>query len=236
MSAQQQRQKQSQNQLKYKINYQSKREQQYTDEQMEYLIMYTQYDMQKLKLIVHETLTLIGGIVQSQYDDFYSLANIELYKAVMTYDSAKCDKFHFYLKGNIERKIKTYIRDIHASKRCNKYETTDENGNRKVMFHKDISLSQPVGEEDSGITMEDTVPDERHESCKNRDLSDEMLCYLSGLTKMQRRILYMLENGMKPVEIKQKLNISGEKYGELYKDLKKFSKTCALQDKWKIGN
>lgn len=194
----------------------------------EYIIEYSENEMKKLKKLVNDILKLIGGIDEYQLDDFYSLANEELWKAAMSFDPDKCNSFHAFYKGNVTRKIKTYLRDLHAKRRCNKYIVIDENGDESMHYEKDVRLDNFV-DEDQEVRLIDLIGDNNVIVVEDRGYSTESLEYIRSLTNVQRQILFLLADGKSPKLIKEKLHLSSNKYNELTHNMRSFNKTVKIR-------
>lgn len=201
-----------------------------TEWQYKLIEPYIANEMQRLKKITNRLISTYGGVSNFMYDDFYSIANEQLWRAVITYDEKKNDNFEAYLKVFLKRKFKTYLRDMHVDKRCIKHTVVLQNGKTEIVYENDVRLDEPLSEE-TEICLADVLVDSRYEYVLNDDeeLKGQLKLYIGSLTKLQKKILYLKYHGYNSLRIKEKLNISGNKYNELLQDMTSFIKTLGLQ-------
>ena len=106
----------------------------------------------KLQTTVKNYIKKFGGIYQKDYDDFYSVANECVEKAIRMFDENSKHDFDTYIKSCLIKKIKTEMTKRNRQKRSNT--TVDEGGNK--VFLPDVSLDVPI--EDGETTLGDTIP------------------------------------------------------------------------------
>lgn len=123
------------------------------------------------------------------YDDFESLAAIELTKAMKTFNPAKSNLFT-YATNVINKKAMTELRD------CTQRDV------RKTLY-----ISDSVDALDNSI-VDNLTYDNNSSDFLEDELSEKMVKYLNRLSKLQREILYALADGYTTNEIVIKLNIS----------------------------
>ena len=102
----------------------------------------------------------------------------------------------------------------------------DEEGNDVIVFVNDVSIDTPVGEDEG--TIADFVED------KKNGFSDELLSesteeYLNLLSDIQKKIAELIMKNYAPLEIREELNISEDKYEKLISDMKSFEKKTILK-------
>lgn len=189
------------------------------------MIEYSANNMAKLKQLAYSIFSKFGGIENYQHDDFYSIANIELWKAVEKYDVAKCDNFNNYLKSNLERKYKTYLRDMNRDKRCRKH--IDKDG--KVVYEKEVRLDATINDSEKDSSDLIGRVDTKLESILNGNISDDLARYLNKLNKKQKRLLIMIADGYKEKEIKKILGITADTYNAALADIRSDRRTVSIR-------
>ena len=128
------------------------------------------------------------------YDDFESLAGIELSKAMKTFDPEKSNLFT-YATRVITQKAKTELRNCTQRDRRKALHVSESI--ESLSEQKDISSLAT----DGGFAIS--------ESPKNA-LSDKMVAYLNKLSKLQKQILFAMAEGYSNDEIKTGLNITSK--------------------------
>lgn len=176
-------------------------------------------NMAKLRKISYPLFITFGGISEKDHDDFYSKANIELWKATESFDETKGVPFHSYLISCLNRKFMTEMTGLNREKR---------KGDRLSS-----SLDAPIGEDD-GTTFGEVLASDFNleESAINKiDLSasENTQKYLGSLSEKQKGIAELIMNGYKPSEIKDKLGITENQYVSNLKDMKTFEKAMMLK-------
>ena len=190
---------------------------------------YCSNDMRNLKKICDKLTSKIGGIDGFERDDYYSLANMELFKAAQDYDSEKCNNFHNYFKLRLENRFKDHLRNCHRDMRCQKIK--EKNGDKEeIVYLKPVSLDTPVG--DSESTLLDLISEV--ETNEDDVMSDVMLEYLKSLTELQYKILIMLSQKIAIQEIREKLGLTISKYNQLWEDMTSFEKLHNIRSYWII--
>ncbi|GLB26534.1 hypothetical protein LXJ15735_27750 [Lacrimispora xylanolytica] len=179
---------------------------------------YASNNMAKLRKVSYPLFIKFGGISDKDHDDFYSKANIELWKATEVFDEDSGVPFEAYLLGCLKRKFMTEITGLNREKRKADRMAT--------------SLDAPIGEE--GVTLGDILASEFDLECSTIDkmelsTSEKTLKYLKSLTVKQRQIAEMIMEGYKPLEIKEKLGLTENQYISNLKDMKTFEKSMILK-------
>ena len=214
-----------------------------TDAQIELCEKYLKNDMRELENIVWKIVRNfgVGRKTNEEFHGYLSLANIELWKAAVSYENDKCDNFHAYLVFRLTRKMTQELRDGNRYCRKQSYIEKDEDGNPildkngkpKRIYINPISLnaeSERTGKtigEIIGIT--DDAIEHIFDAEKENNFSEPMKKYLHTLTKKQRDILHMVESGIPVYQIQEKLGISEAMYNYLWEDMTSVEKTRGLE-------
>ena len=188
-----------------------------TDTQLnvEVLEPYCKNNMQLLKKISRSIFLKLGETLsESDYDDFYSIANMTLWQAYNSYNSDMGISFDEFLHGCIKRKFKTEVRDRHRAKRVINQFTT--------------SLDDS---DDNGNDIYNLIPsdfDTFEEATNNNQFQDKAQQYISKLSSQQVNILNLLMDGYEPKDIRQILEISSKEYAENMKIMRSFENVKIL--------
>lgn len=138
------------------------------------------------------------------YDDFESLAGIELTKAIKTFDPEKSNLFTYSTKV-VSQKAMTELRN------CTRRDK------RKVLH-----IAESVDALDS--TVAENVPCNIIED----DLSEKMKTYLGRLSKLQREILFAMSEGYTNEEIVVKFKITPKEVAEACSAIKSYRNVSIL--------
>ncbi|MSS11735.1 hypothetical protein FYJ38_24320 [Clostridium sp. WB02_MRS01] len=175
--------------------------------------------MAKLRKVSYPLFIKFGGISEKDHDDFYSKANMELWKATEVFDDSKGVPFEAYLLGCLKRKFKT--------------EMTGLNREKRKADRLSSSLDTPIGE-DEGMTLGDTLASNYSvesvaldKICTLKDESTQK--YLNSLSPKQKQIAELIMNEYEPSEIKKNLGLSDKQYNDYLKDMRTFEKTMVLK-------
>lgn len=150
--------------------------------------------------------------IKLDYDDFESLAGIELSKAIDTFDPDKSNLFTYATKV-ITQKAKTELRNCAQRDR------------RKALYVSDsieaLSETKDISFLVTGGGFEDLEP--------SKDiLSDKMIAYLNRLSKLQKKVLYAMAEGYSNDEIKARLNISSKTLADACAALRSYRNVSVL--------
>lgn len=180
---------------------------------------YASNGMAKLRKVSYPLFIKFGGISEKDHDDFYSKANMELWKATEAFDNSKGVPFEAYLLGCLKRKFKT--------------EMTGLNREKRKADRLSSSLDTPIGE-DEGMTLGDTLASNYSvesvaldKICTLKDESTQK--YLNSLSPKQKQIAELIMNEYEPSEIKKNLGLSDKQYNDYLKDMRTFEKTMVLK-------
>ena len=152
-------------------------------EEDELLHFYCDNEMYNLKELSKGVLRRLGRDINSDLDEFYSIANLELYKAIKSYktDNEWGATFKTYLSGILIRKFQT---EITKAKRKKRFDGTS-------LIYLDDKLS---GLDDVNIV--DTIAsDVNVEKEVLGELSDKVVKYLNMLSPNQRVLAEHIMDG-----------------------------------------
>ena len=129
------------------------------------------------KLIRHN-LRLVAHVAKKYYttpdkqDDFISIGNIGLIKAVDTYDPTRTVRFASYASQCIQNELRMHLRRVRR-----------EAGT--------LSLQEPLEGENGMLTLADTLPDEAvmEEDCERRDAAARLRTLVEQLPERDRQLL-----------------------------------------------
>ena len=179
----------------------------------------------KLQTTVKNYIKKFGGIYQKDYDDFYSVANECVAKAIRMFDEDSQHDFDTYIKSCLIKKIKTEMTKRNRQKRSNT--TVDEGGNK--VFLPDVSLDVPI--EDGETTLGDTIPAKSDlESLFEDKKSGLVEKYLSTLSITQKKICEKIMEGLSKREIKAELGLEDGQLANEIKALKSFEKANVITE------
>ena len=150
--------------------------------------------------------------IKLDYDDFESLAGIELSKAMKTFDPEKSNLFT-YATRVITQKAKTELRN------CTQRD-------RRKALHVSESIESLVEQNDvSFLATEGGFTNlESHKDA----LSDKMIAYLQKLSKLQKQILFAMTEGYSDDEIKISLNITSKEFTDACATLRSYRNVSLL--------
>lgn len=175
---------------------------------------YYSNNRKELKKIVNQVLDKEFPWIKDR-EEFEALAGLWIAALLDTYDGVR--DFRGYLFPVLQKKFKSKISYDNAGKRKIIYK--NERG-EIIKIVENVSLSAPIGEEDSLIyedvlTTGYTVEDEIMQRMQNSGNKVEQ--YLHKLSRRQRKIVKLLENGYDSLEIQKILDISARQF---YDDMK----------------
>lgn len=185
---------------------------------------YSADNMKKLrKLIGYQTTRFGKGCgykwVDKDYDEFLSMANMQLWKILESFNEEENDSFDDYLKTMMVRKMKQtctwcnrdkrqqYARDKDGNKI-----TEEVNGKERYILIEDVSIYSEIEE---GITIEDGLKssfDVFEEVTSEKYVDEKIEKYLNQLSILQKKIVNLLSAGYKKREIIIELHITEKEY------------------------
>lgn len=151
-------------------------------------------------------------IAKLDYDDFESLAGIELSKAMKTFDSEKSNLFT-YATRVVTQKAKTELRN------CTQRD-------RRKALHTSESIDFLIEQNDVAFLATDDNF-EILESSKDA-LSNKMVAYLNRLSTLQKQVLYAMADGYSNDEIKIRLNITSNDLADACTAIKSYRNVSLL--------
>lgn len=181
---------------------------------------YCENDMRLLKKIsksifmrFNEPLTI------ADYDDFYSIANMTLWKAYNSYDPNMGISFEGFLCSCLQKKFKTELTHRHRQKR--------------ILNQFAVSLDG-INDNEEECSLLDFLSsdfDTFEEATKrqgNEQYQDKVQRYISRLSNEQVNILNLLIDGYKVNEICRILEISEKTYEENLKTMRSYENVKIL--------
>jgi RNA polymerase sigma factor (sigma-70 family) len=144
------------------------------------------------------------------YDDFESLAGIELSKAMKTFNPEKSNLFTYATKV-ITQKAKTELRN------CTQRD-------RRKALHTSESIDFLIEQNVSFLGADDNF-----EILESKDaLSDKMVAYLNRLSALQKQVLYEMADGYSNDEIIVRLNITSIELADACAAIKSYRNVSLL--------
>lgn len=175
-------------------------------QQFDILQPYCENDMRLLKRLSQSIFMKFNEpLSKADYDDFYSIANLTLWQCYNSFDSAMGVNFEGYLYSCLQKKFKTELTRRHRQKRA--------------LDNFNVSLDT-TNNNDEEYSLLDILPsdfDTFEEVIKKQDneqFEDRVQQYISRLSIQQVNILNLLMDGYKPMEIRERLQISTKEYTE----------------------
>ena len=180
------------------------------------LDMYYAGNAKRLHYLVDRILRKFGGVFQSDFDDFYSIANEVFTVVLKSYDGSR--DFENYFCSCLANRIKT--------------EMTKRNRIKRMCGRESVSMEALMGEEEQAVIGEWVVSgqDVESELFGNDEyfMEEKMKKYWDSLSAMQRTILTLKMNGYKKTEILHKLDITEKIYDKNFAQIKSYDKTNIL--------
>lgn len=145
------------------------------------------------------------------YDDFESLAGIELSKAIKTFNSEKSNLFTYATKV-ITQKAKTELRN------CTQRD-------RRKALHTSESIDFLIEQNDVSFLA---ISDDFEILESKNALSNKMIAYLSRLSSLQKQVLYAMADGYSNEEIKLRFNITSNELTDACAALRSYRNVSLL--------
>jgi DNA-directed RNA polymerase specialized sigma subunit len=188
-------------------------------QQKEILEKYCNNEMAKLKAMCNPMLNKIGGLYRMDMDDFYSIALGVLTDSVFRYDENNKCSFDCFLASNIKRKFKTEIRD--------------RNRLKKIPQKNIESMNALIGED--GMEISEMIPsdfDTFEIAAQSMMGGTRIQRYLNQLSHTQRKIVALLSEGYKPMEIREYLHMSAKVYSNNIQAIQSYENTRVLTQRY----
>lgn len=167
---------------------------------------YCENDMRQLKRMSRSIFMRFNEpLSNADYDDFYSIANLVLWRAFNCYDPNTGVCFEGFLHSCLKKKFKS--------------ELTRRHRQRRVINLFAVSLDS-VNEDEEECSLLDYIPsdfdtfDEVLKRQERGQFSDKVQQYTAKLSKRQVDILNMLMDNYQAKEIQQTLEISEKEYAD----------------------
>lgn len=171
-----------------------------------------------LKRICDPMIHKFGGLTESEYDDFYSIANATVWVAAMKFDEGVNDSFDNYLRSCIYKKFKTRMTKKNRRKRIptNLIDCID----LPINESNDRTYAEVIG---SGYDILDDI----------KEFQDNGLeMFKANLSKLQKKIVDLMIMGFEKEEIKKILNITDRKYETCVGRMKTYENQILLSGKF----
>lgn len=174
-------------------------------------------NLKQVKSIIDKWASTFGkNGTHMDYDDFCSMANIEIWKIAFSFDPDKNDNMKEYIKSRLENKMKQ-TENMHNREKRVPY-LRDKNG--KLILDKEkkptILHNKNMDEKnDNGCLLSDTFDsgfDIFDEINMEYMQSEKIKKYLSRLSILQRKIIKLMCIGYEKKDIKKKLHIDDREY------------------------
>ncbi|MCI8661512.1 MAG: hypothetical protein HFG54_14925 [Lachnospiraceae bacterium] len=190
----------------------------------------------KLRQMCNKAMLKFGGILQEDYDDFYSRAGYELNLAREKYDPSTGSSPMEYFYGVIKKAVWKEMSYRNRAKRraVIEKEEEDEYGNRikKKEYIHNLSLDSLLDQENCLITgdllqydlnIEDIFSEDEEEA-----YSERVKEFLDSLSPMQKTIAIHIMKGYKAEKIKAILNITDKQYRDCWSEITSYDKKRIL--------
>lgn len=181
---------------------------------------YCENDMQLLKKISRSIFMRFNEpLTKADHDDFYSIANITLWKAYNAYDPDNGISFDGFLHTCLQKKFRTELTSRHRQKR--------------ILNQFAVSLDA-VNDKEEECNLLDFIAsdfDTFEEVAKRQEYGqyqDKIQQYISKLSNIQVSILNLLVDGYKPNEIQKILEISATEYADNMQFLRSYENVKIL--------
>lgn len=207
-----------------------------TKEQMDIVNFFYKDDRKELRIICNQILRNIWNDMPEYYrDDFESLAGFIIILCLDTYDSS-VGSFRAYVYPFMQRKFISHIYHINALKNGGDGnwdgDKRDENGKRvkKSVRVRTVNIDDKI-KDDSDTTYADIIKGGKSvEDIVFQNKKDERLeMYINRLSRTQRKIAYLLEQGYKPNEVQEKLGLTPKQYFDNLTEMKSSENTNILK-------
>ena len=176
---------------------------------------YTADDMRKLKAITLTQIRKFCGDANLHWDDYFSIANMTLWRVIESYDETKCDNFYAFLVDCIRRKIKT--------------ELTKINNNATVTTStKTISFDHVT---DDGVALAETIDSKKtiSDELDSRHLSENAWQYVHQFDGNPRKVVEMIMDGYANDEIQRVLHLSRRDFDDIMIKLRAYKNSSILK-------
>ena len=187
---------------------------------LEIIRPYCENEMRRLKNMSRSIFTRFNiPLSESDYDDFFSTANLTLWQAYNAFDPDLGVSFGAFLHSCLKRKFASEVKSRYREKRL-----ADRNS---------VSLDASLDEEE-GCTLYELIPsdfdvfEEVMENQTGVHNQDKIQKYISRLSRQQIDMLNLLIDGYRPAEIRQMLEITPVEYSDSLKVLRSYENVKCL--------
>ena len=181
-----------------------------------YLHYYADNNMMNLKNLVTKVLFSMGRGSQNDFDDFYSIANEELWKAVESYNpnNEQGAKFETYFSVILKRKFNTEFASRTRIKRGGNYEIVSLEDNIKGL--ENLSVIDTISSKEN---VEFEIVNDDFTKIQN---------YYKVLSKKEKKIADLLMDGYSLKDIQKRLNLSKKELENHLKSMRSYEKKVLL--------
>ena len=174
--------------------------------------------MDSLKKICNSLIKVYGGITESDYDDFYSIANETVWRAAKMFDESIHDSFEKYLIDCLDKRFKSVM--------------TKRNRKKRIPAKNVVSLDAKVSEDSNHTYAE--VLDSGYDLAKEiPELQDNgMEMFMQRLSRKQKMICELIMQGYKKNEIICILQISVKRYDSCMDMLRSYETRILLSGEY----
>ena len=189
---------------------------------MDIYFEYYENNGKKIKSVCNTLLTKLhfGGISQKDYDDFYSIANLHFDGIVKSWDESI--PFHNWLYSCLSRKFKTEMTRRNREKRTG-IKAGGEIVNKTVSLEETQEIVDSIAD-DVDVELE-VIGDVKSEAMEK---------YLSRLSKKSKKVLELLSDGIKPMEIREMLGMDSSQYQRCMGQIMDFGNLQILRKAYNI--
>lgn len=192
--------------------------------QQELLDYYCENNMQRLKYISYQIFSKFGGISEKDYDDFYSIANMVLWRDVNDFDESKGIAFENILKFHLRNKFKTVMTKRNRKKR---------GGTENTYGSQELSLDAPVISDSDQKSLLEVVSNDLISNIEDQvtDLkySDHVSKFLDNLSRKNRKIAIYIMAGYDSKDIKRIMDVSEKEYSQAIMEFRLYENICILK-------
>ena len=178
---------------------------------------FTADDMRKLKQIVYSQVKRYCGDSTLHLDDYYSVANMTLWRVIETYDEEKCDNFYAFLVDCIKRKIKTELTKIN---------------NKMAVSTSTKTISFDMENED-GLNLTELIDSQKKvDDCiDERNLSENAYAYVKQFDGVALKVVEMIMDGFSNNDIQRILKLTRRDFDDVMTKLKSYKNSAILKKK-----
>jgi len=180
-------------------------------------LKYCGNEMANLKKICDQIIrsTFGSAIADFEYDDFYSMANLTVWKAAMMFNEEINDSFDNYVRRCITNRFKSMMSKKNRKKRIPVKNCVSIDS--ELSYDSDKTYADII---DSGYDITDDI----------EELQDNGLeTFIEGLSSKQKQIVELIIQDYDKNDIKAKLNMSEKRYNICVDEMRRFENRILLE-------